>query len=229
MLVLMAGIVLSFLPQRWRRRWSGWEVDAARGGMLSGAVEALGCLAVLGWRYIVFLDQRMQAVSGALYSKGNEMVMADQKFQFGAGIFTLLEYMVLPLTWVLIYFIIEGLLRFSAALVSGEVVGTMPLHLIALVQGRISKAAAERAMGPRVPDEVQSVVEKEGELRILSCRPKEGWNNLMTVSYKDTLYEVAGQQEGAPPRRFVYLLRPKPEGKIVRGLCQYDPEEPVKK
>ena len=31
------------------------------------------------------------------------------------------------------------------------------------------------------------------------------------------------------PRRFVYLLRLKPEDKIVRGLHDYHPEEPVRK
>ena len=50
----------------------------------------------------------------------------------------------------------------------------------------------------------------------------------MTVSYEDQLYEVASQEEGTPPRRFVYLLRPKPDHKVVRGLHHYDPEEALK-
>jgi hypothetical protein len=140
-----------------------------------------------------------------------------------------MEYMILPVTLLLIYFLIEGLVRFSAALVTGEVVGTMPLHLVAWARARVRQMAAERALGPVVADEVQAGEGHDCVLRVLSCRPKEGWNHLMTVSYNDVLYEVASQQAGTPPRRYVYLLRFKPEHKVVRGLHLYDPEEVLKK
>jgi hypothetical protein len=63
------------------------------------------------------------------------------------------------------------------------------------------------------------------DLLIASCRPKEGWNHLMTVTYQGQLYEVTHHEQGGPPRRFLYHLKGKPEGKVVRGLYHYDPAE----
>jgi len=48
---------------------------------------------------------------------------------------------------------------------------------------------------------------------------------MITVAYQDELYEVAAAQEGHPPRPFVYLLRKKPDHKVIRGIHHYDPEE----
>jgi hypothetical protein len=115
--------------------------------------------------------------------------------------------------------------RALAAFVTGEVVPTLPLVGAAWALGRSQAAAAEKALGPRVEDLVQLGDGTLYHLLIASCRPKQGWDHLMTVSYQEKLYEVARQEEGLPPRRFLYQLRLKPEGKVVRGMYHYDPAE----
>jgi hypothetical protein len=47
----------------------------------------------------------------------------------------------------------------------------------------------------------------------------------MTVSYRDELYEIIGEAHAAKPRPWIYLLRKKPEGKVVRGLHVYAADE----
>ena len=38
-------------------------------------------------------------------------------------------------------------------------------------------------------------------------------------------FELSKYFEQGPPRRFVYLLRPIPPNKLIRGLHRYDPNE----
>lgn len=224
-LTLPASILLSLLPLRWRRRWNAtYELELSRGALFSGLLVFAGCLILLIVRYLFFLDARMKAVAATMIAHGAEEAMGNRYFQYGAGIVTLIEYLIHPLSLLLIYFLFEGLVRFCAAFINGEVVGTMPLHLVALAHERWSRAAAERALGPRIPDEVQTGATRL-QVRILSCRPKPAWDRLITVSYEGGLYEVAGTEQGPPPRPYIYLLRPKPEHKVVRGLHHYDPNE----
>ncbi len=228
MLTLLISMLLSLLPARWRRGWGeAHAVDLERGALISGLLEAIGCLTAFCIRYIFFLDQRVGNMTMQVIAKNAETTLDNTSIQFGMGFITMLDYMIRPVSLVLIYFTIEGVVRFAASIVSGEVVGTMPLHVTAWARARYQRGAAERALGPRVEDEVRSG-KTEGELVILSCRPKDGWNHLMTVSYNDGLYEIAGEQTGGPPRRFIYFLRPKPEYKVVRGLHHYDPYEPLR-
>jgi len=49
----------------------------------------------------------------------------------GSVIVVLMEYLIQPLTLVLAYFAIEGVVRFVAAFVTGEIVPTLPLAAIA--------------------------------------------------------------------------------------------------
>ncbi|HXV61771.1 MAG TPA: hypothetical protein VEK15_13830, partial [Vicinamibacteria bacterium] len=51
------------------------------------------------------------------------------------------------------------------------------------------------------------------------------WDGLMTVVYQDEHYEVAGYETGARPRPHIYLLRKIPEGKVIRAMHPYRPDE----
>ena len=77
-------------------------------------------------------------------------------------------------------------------------------------------------MGPRVIDVVQT--EGAGDLLIASCRPKL-WTQLTTIRYQDQLYELVKANQGAAPRRFLYLLRRIPPHKLVRGVHDYALDE----
>ena len=215
------SIFVSLLPERYRKPF-GWGFVSSAGAVTSGLIELLACVITLLYRYVMFAGHRLglmpEHVTLGAAEKGGETAI------MGMGIFVTMEYAIQPLTLLLGYFAVEGLVRAGAGLVTKEVVPTLPLQLVSFLHGRASAAATERAMGPRVADEVRTDV-KGCDLQIASCRPKLSWNKLMTISYADQLYEVASEEQGELPRRFVYRLTKKPESKVVRGLHMYDPEE----
>lgn len=86
---------------------------------------------------------------------------------------------------------------------------------------------AAHQMTPPVPDLVERVASGKYELRIASCRPKPAWDHLMTVEYEDVYYEIVGEQPGPPAYPYVYLLRKLPQGKAIRALHHYHPDEPL--
>jgi hypothetical protein len=111
-------------------------------------------------------------------------------------------------------------------LITGEIVPTLPLQLIALTHGLGEKIAVERKLGKRISDEVQRPGPEGFDLLIASCRQKKDWNyRLNTISFEDMLYEVAEQRSSAAPRKYIYLLRRKHEAGLVRVLHHYHPDD----
>jgi hypothetical protein len=145
--------------------------------------------------------------------------------QYGMGIAVLLEYIFQPLTLLLVYFAIESAGRLVAAFVTGEIVPSLPLQAIEWTRQKVRGEQAKRELGPPIIDLVEAGATGEYDLRIASCRPRPNWNNLMTVSYQDELYEIVREERAAKPRPWVYVLRKKPESKVVRGLHAYAPDE----
>ena len=218
MLNFLLGNLASSLPARYRTR-----IHTSRAAAFtSGLAQFLICLALFIYRYISFARRE---VFGGTTVALKSMQAGGETALSGSGIFVLLEYMIQPLTVVLAYFATEGVVRFVAAFVTGEVVPTLPLAAAAWLHQPISARRAEAAMGERVADLIESVDSPDIKLRIRSCRPKRAWDNRITVFYEDELYEVAEEQQGEAPRRFIYLLRHKPGNKLVRGTYHYDPEE----
>ena len=217
---ILLSIVTSLLPERYRSKL-GWGFTVTPGVIASGFVQLVGCLGFILYRYILFADFRTrsmsQAMMGAAEQGGDTAVM-------GAGLFILAEYMFQPVTLVLVYFAIEGLVRAAAGIISAEVVPTLPLQLLAMAHGRAAKAKHEHDLGPLIEDLVQPGA-GDFALCIASCRPKP-WTKMSTISYEDVFYELVREDPGPPPRRWVYVLRKRPESKIIRGeIYRYRPDE----
>ncbi len=222
------AMALSFLPASWRRKLVRVDAsDLRTPALISGILQIAACAALIALRYPAFVRNAMgaegmeRAQLGAMEKGGETAVM-------GFGLVLLAAYLVHPVTLLLDYFCLEGVVRALAAFVTGEAVPTLPLVGAAWALGRTQAAAAEKALGPRIVDLVQTGDGSLYNLLIASCRIKEGWDRLMTVSYQEKLYEVTHHEEGPPPRRFLYHLRLKPEGKVVRGLYHYDPAEALR-
>lgn len=218
MLLFISGKFASLLPERYR---GGMEIGASS-ALISGVMQLVLCLSVFIYRYALFAHNRLFG-NGTVALKAAEV--GGETAVMGSGSFVLAEYIIQPLTLALAYLAFEGLVRASAALVTGEIVPTLPLATIGWLHGKIDKVRAEIAMGKRIPDEVESVDSPDIKLRVRTCRPKASWDHRVTIFYQDKLYEVAEEQPGEPPRRFVYLLRYKPDNKLVRGIHHYDPDE----
>ncbi len=228
MIQFLLGLVVALLPERFRREWlPQWHGNLRTSAAGSGVAQTLTALGVLLARYPKFVNDQVAQIDvrviNGMAEKGGETAVR------GIGIILLAAYVLLPLSILLIYFAFEGVVRLVAAVTTGEVVGTLPLALVDMAGQKWNSYYAEKKLGPRVPDLVSLPTDGSGyDLRIASCREKPGWNELMTISHNETLYEVAGYEGGEEPRRHVYLLRRAPLHKVVRGLHHYDPEEVMK-
>lgn len=160
------------------------------------------------------------------------MQSSDPALRIGAIFSGLLQFFVffvlanilrledLPLT-VILYFSAEGLVRFIAAFAVRQLLPSLPFWLMSLATAR-RQAERERLSRPKsVSDVVESA---SGDLLVRSCAAKD-WNQFTTVRYCDALYELANEEQGDPARPFCYRLRPVPEGKLIRGIRDYSPEE----
>jgi hypothetical protein len=227
--VVLLSIFATLLPRRYRGHWLGdGNLDVRRGAVLSSVVQFVGCCAAMWALYPVFIRERLAQASAlaAAGHPGDKFVEGVTVFAYGQ--FASLEYMFRPLTLVLLYFAIEGAVRIFSIVAGDAILPNMPLQVLAWTHDYAAERYQEAKMGTRVADAVGPGVAGKYDLKIESCRPKH-WNRLITIRYDDRMYELQGEETGQAPRRFVYLLRLKPEHEIIRGLHVYDPEELVRK
>jgi len=223
-----AGIFLALLPHRYRR-WLEVRGGShfAASAVASGLLQFLGCLGAFIGRYFLFRQQRMEQWVADAIARGGLDIAASASGQHVMGLATTVEYLIQPLTLLLLYFTFEGAVRLLAGLITGEVVGTLPLQGVSWLHGKAEARWAEWRLGPRIVDLVQKGDGTRYDLRILSCRPKKAWDRMMTIVYEDVFYELVGEERGPFPRQFIYLLRRIPEGKVIRGHHYYRPDEPL--
>ena len=222
----LAGVLLALLPRQFRSRLA-WASEANLHGpaIVSGLAETAVSLGLIIYRYFLFFEWRMGTIADAAIKRGAEEALGSMAVQFGSGWVVLVEYLLRPLTLLLIYFTIEGVVRVLAAGIGEECAGTLPLYLLASGLESLKKVWKEHRLGPRVPDLVQYCKGISYDLSIASCRPKPTWDRLMTIEYEDEFYELYEKKQGAPPRPYLYLLRKLTPGKVIRGLHHYHPDE----
>jgi len=226
-LVFTMQVLATLCPEEVRRKWLH-EVpsESSAATVISGALEFLLMISLLFVRYYSFMTYRLSGLTAALMEKGG--ALGDMQSVFGAGITVYLEFLLQPLTVLLIYFTftLEGAVRMSAAVATGEVVGTLPLFLFHKATVAFNAYWTEKKLGPRIPDLVKITPENdEYQIVVASCRQKEDWNSSLTIRYEGSLYEVYRAGKGERPLPYIYCLRLAPLSKTIRGLCDYDPTE----
>jgi hypothetical protein len=142
---------------------------------------------------------------------------------FIPGTIFLLEYLIHLTAIVLVFFILEGIIRTVAAALDGEALPDLPLYVVASRQYRLVAQNHERRLGKRIRDDVKMPTDREF-LQIATCRPKP-WTQLTSISYEGAFYELVRENRGPSPRPFIYLLRKKPLTSVIRGIYAYDPDE----
>lgn len=200
----MIGPVLALLPERWRAaRFAELGVDWPRATTISALVEGFGAAALLVVWYSIFVTKYGDAIAA----------------HGGDGFVGLFLVALHPLTWVICYFGCEGVVRFLAAVATGESYGTLPLALIA---GGMERAKGKRRGGV-VPDEV-TIRTSEYDLQVASCRAKQHWKYPLTIGYQGKFYQVvSGEILRQGLRPYVYFLRLLPVNETIKGLEPYDP------
>jgi hypothetical protein len=194
-------------------------VQAAFLSGIAQAVAALMGLAVWFMSYFGSLSDRYATAMDA--GQGS---MVGSEFVGGAGLLTFATH---PLTWLILYFAIEGVFRVVGALTTGEVVGTLPLYgvdaLWRLASLRRGKPGAQEL--PLVPDEITPGGETS-DIIIATCRKRDGWKYPFTLRYGGAYFQVIDEKFiNAGPRPYIYALRRLPIGEVARGLKNYDPRD----
>jgi hypothetical protein len=202
------GPALALLPERWRAaRFGELGVDWARAAAISGLIEGFGAVAMLVVWYSVFVTRLAPIIDP--YVRGSLLSGYVGLFSFAAH----------PLTWVICYFGCEGVVRFLAAVVTGEGRGTLPLALVAWAVDYAARPSGNAV----VPDEVTAGAET-CDLQVASSRAKDHWKYPLTICYCEQFYQVMSAEFHARAARpHVYFLRKLPPNETIKGLEQYDP------
>jgi hypothetical protein len=245
----IAGPLAAFLPARWRNAlpFAG-HVQWSRAAALSGVLQvAAAILALANWyQYIMFpiVDRGVDLALNGKLGGG----VTDQ--QIAGAAYTV--FLFHPLTWVLVYFAIEGAVRLCGAAFAENVLGTLPLGLIdralALLMPRthakpafpdqrnsqsFASAVRERTMLShlkQVPDELHYATHQTQELlEIRASRRKDDWLAPKVVRVDDLYYRLEENSVEHGPRPFRYRLRRLERGVPGRNVLLYKTEDAVLK
>lgn len=220
----LLGPVYASLPKRWRYvEHHGSARFMARCAMLSGVLESLLALSVLRYWYMRFFDVIGTAYGNVVTNSKDESPVTKIAPEFigGAGFFVVAWH---PITWVILYFFVEGILRMAAAVITGETYGVLPLWAADFIYRR----ALRRHPGPELPLVSDEVLPGDAtcDLKVASCRKRPGWEYPFTIRYQQAFFQVTAAQIGkSGPRPYMYFLRRLPPGEIARGLRDYHPDD----
>jgi hypothetical protein len=224
---------LSLLPRRWREALTpDLAVSWSRATFLSGLfICIVGFISLLTW-YLKFfreaVNRQADLALGVMSSPtGPAMRPSDHALSATLGMIANVEFLMQPLTWLLILITLDGLWRAVAAAVTEEAVASFPFA----IAHRIERAMSRRAYEARVPlvrDQVSRGDGKQSwDLRVLSCRPKKNWTAKKTIRFEGEFFHVLGESpaDTTPQRPHAYLLRRVPSHEAFRGLEDYSPED----
>ena len=216
------GPVYTFLPKRWRYvEHHCSESFMARCTMLSGLVESFVALIVLRLWYMRVLGLLSDAYARSVLDDARNLMVAPEVFG-GAG---LLVFASNPITWLILYFGLEGILRMTTAVVSGEAYGILPFYILDFVYRIALRSRRAKKKLALVRDEVLPGNDT-CDIRIAACRKRPHWKYPFTIRYAGAFFQVIATEStlvGARPH--IYSLRRLPPGEIARGLRDYDPDD----
>ncbi|MGH9735361.1 MAG: hypothetical protein ACRD8A_12320 [Candidatus Acidiferrales bacterium] len=167
------------------------------------------------WRFFTILGQKY--AHQVLSMKYTLIAPSDR---LGAAGFVVLA--TTPVTWLILYFVAEGLFRIFVAMGTGEACGLLPLVIIDYVCRPLFRPTKRQL--PLVSDEV--IAQGDHDLTISSCRRKPEWKHPYAIRYHRAFFRVVGQKtQTFGPRPYVYTLRRLGPGEVASGLRDYDPRD----
>jgi hypothetical protein len=242
---LALGTILTLLPRRWRRGLPLSEalpwVSAAG---VSGFLESvLAGVALVRWYTHSVTTWAAHALDSALRN-GPESAVPGQAIGFSALVLWLMH----PFTWLIGFFVLEGLLRFLAAAFTEQIFGTLPLAFADWCYGRatgrpaeghafdtpsvrnqlrsIILAVKEKIVSARLPEVADELLERseggEAFLEIHSSRAKAEWVPPRTVRIGDAYFRLEQLARGEKPRPYIFRLRRVAAGVPGRTVIVYE-------
>ena len=129
-LVYLFDMLISLVPLPYRERY-GTDFDLYPAAMASAVTEYALSVVVLFVSYVHAMNESLLRVGGAAMAQGREDVLAAGPVIYGSGAALAGAFLLRPLSLLLVYFALEGLVRLLGATVSHQVVGTLPLYVAA--------------------------------------------------------------------------------------------------
>ncbi len=212
------GPILAFLPRRWRKEHlSRLPIRWGPAGFFSGLLEIGGFFPLLIWWYSFFVTAFEQALA--------QNPAAGQIPDGREGLVGIAGFAMNPLTWVVCYVGLEGLVRTAGSMAGGEASGTIFLAGPYFLYKKIAKRTAAPEL-PLVRDEITPGDGSTCDIRIASSRAREDWKYPFTIKYGGAYFQVVAMARlAAGPRPYMYSLRRLPAGEIAHGLKEYDPAD----
>jgi hypothetical protein len=216
------GPVLSLLPEGWRTsRFGARGINWPRAVMLSGGVQFVsGPIFLLLWYSYAMGGFASQAVEKILGH--TPAALLDGLKLEHTGFMGLMIVAAHPFTWVLGYFMVEGMVRGLSGAITGEAPGSLPL--VALE--RFWNWIAHREP-PAVADLVtRDELRKDWQLKIEASSAKRRWEMGRIVRFEGRYYRIESQVRGLWPRPVVYLLTQLAAGVPSASVIFYEPFVP---
>jgi hypothetical protein len=210
----LRDVLLSFCPEAVRKTFRPESsLFTLRAATWTGFFQflLLGYLAAL--RYKTFFITRAQQLAP-------HVAGASETVQAGVAIVISLEFLLYPVSILLLYFAMEGFIRFLGGLLTSEIAPSLPVAVAFRLTDAIERRRQDRQNRLLPPDTIEILA--GDRLRIATASPKVRWNQSITIGVRGRWYEVEAQEEGTADRRFVYVLRPAPVSKVLRGYDEYD-------
>lgn len=226
-LAFFTSMFLSFLPERYRRRWPVTAADLCAATVVSGILQTFLAGGIL---IAHFVDEFNSRAAGAAQTVINfPGTIQEVPARLFVGIVGILNFILDPLHMLLAYLAIEGPVRFYGATITEQALATLPLTVVAAIHTWLEKLHEKRQMGPPIVDEVQRGGGKDYDLRILSCRPKPDWNTYITVEFEEQFYQLIREARTEKPRPYIYYLRKNPPWRLVVVIRHYNIDDVLKK
>jgi hypothetical protein len=211
----LAGPFLAPLPLRWRNAFSRLAICWTRATILSGAAESLLAFFALVYWYSWSVTHWVEHSIIATVEAHPEAAIPENTVGFAGLVLVAIH----PLTWLIVWFAVEGVVRLLAAAFTATILGTFPLYaldrLLDLRPGRRSASA-------NLPDEIFRSTDGADEiLEIHSCRLKKEWSPPRVVRYRQTYYRLEGASIAHSSRPFRFTLRRLSAGVPSRSVLDY--------
>jgi hypothetical protein len=196
---ILRDFLLSFCPAGIRRqRRPGSQLTVLRAATWGGLAQLLLAalfLIVRLKRHFVLRAQQL----------GPHLAGSNETGQAIVALIVFLDFLIHPLSLLLLYLAIEGLVRFAGGMITGEIVPNLLVSLYFKTANSTSRSLARRH-GPAPMADIADRL-PDGRIRISCASQKTGWNSSITVGIGGQWFEVESEEQAPPPRAFVYVLR----------------------
>jgi hypothetical protein len=213
------GVASAFLPSPERERVAAPAgVSPPRWSFLFGVIGAVGGFLLYFEGGMGFMGDLIPRQTMALLQARQPITETDVR---GGGLLAWFAWHLQPQAWLYLYICLTGVVGVVAFAASREAVSEpaiwFPMRLLQRRRRRVEHEARMAELGPRRPDRV---LEEDGcALVVLSCRPKEDWNESATIEIGERQYQlidVADRDDGRWKVIAYRLREARPEDAVRR-------------